>query len=398
MRDITQQLHAAEVDYRELVQLLMHSLHNAQFTSPTRIDFPNMTEPTLSVHYTKSGHISRIETTLDAAAVGLLVDDIERLLLAPTIRRVSRRVMFADLPLVGWWQAGAIVLREAPSEAPRPPQILGDHPLILEVEFDATDDFFFNALRSDRVSHEYALVLSLFLPSLHLAKRFIAFHWGLVTPGVEGFGTEPVRPQWMQEYYDVPGLERFADTHTPKADLQDLPSEPDAVFYSREGISIDSGFTIPDSLSAWMEKYTALSAAQKTRLLRAAYWLSHARQVRSLSASAALVAMVQVIESLVPTPTGQGRCPTCGLMTGPGPTQSFTAFVEKYGFPNAADQASAKLLYQQRSQLTHGHDLLLADREIGFGWTTPGDAEEQGRLRYANRLVRICAINWFAQL
>jgi hypothetical protein len=397
VRDITARLHAAQVNHRELVQLLLHSLHNAQFTSPTRIDFPNMTEPTLSVHYTNSGKISRIEADLDAASVGLLAEEVERLLLAPTNRRVSRRVIFADLPVVGWWRAGGIVLREAPEEAPRPPQILADHPLILEVEFDATDDFFFNALRSDQVSHEYALVLSIFLPSLHLARRVSAFHWGLVPPGSDGFGGTQSVPQWIQEYYEIPGFERFADTLTPKATLPDLPSEPDSAFYGREGISIDSGFTIPSSLSTWMEKYVALNAAKKKRLLRAAYWLSHARQVRSLSSSASLVAMVQVIESLVPRPTGQERCLTCGRTTGPGSTQRFTEFVEKYGVPGGVDQASAKLLYQQRSQLTHGHKLLFADQEIGFGWTTPGDAEEQGRLRHANRLVRICAINWFTQ-
>jgi hypothetical protein len=130
-------------------------------------------------------------------------------------------------------------------------------------------------------------------------------------------------------------------------------------------------------------------------LVRAAYWLNHADQVLRLSQSASLVAAIQAIEVLLPAVKGE-TCPSCNREKGPGPTRKFKDFLQQYAPTNDSEERKARdLLYKQRSQLVHGHELLGTDGDYHFGWTNPAHAFDRMTLDGAVRLARIATIKWF---
>jgi hypothetical protein len=124
-------------------------------------------------------------------------------------------------------------LAEAPSNAPRPPFALGDHPIVFEVAFDATPDAFFNMDRSGKLRHEYGLLLSLFVPAIKLPKSSLANHWGIATNAAMDDAPTDFKPQWFQEFYSVDGFEAAADDYT-ETDMK-IPLTQDADYYGRRG-------------------------------------------------------------------------------------------------------------------------------------------------------------------
>src|SRR5688572_25580679 len=101
MKDVTKDLRAGEVDQNELATVISHVLHRAQFTSAIRIDFPTSVDPQLTLHYTKKGALSRIESSLSARELNKLRLEVETKLLGATESRISRAVLFANHPVDG---------------------------------------------------------------------------------------------------------------------------------------------------------------------------------------------------------------------------------------------------------------------------------------------------------
>jgi hypothetical protein len=259
----------------------------------------------------------------------------------------------------------------------------------MALEFDAIDDSFFNIQRADRLHHEYSLLLSVFVPGIRPMTNVTRSHWGISTasnpPG------EPILSSWFQEFYDIPGFDRFGDPGDPEVLIELVE---DATYYAQLGIMVGESLKLPSSLTRWVDGYAFLPAPAKRRFLRAAYWLRHSQQMFTTSQSASLIASVQTVESLLRPDQGI-RCPTCGLMQGAGPTALFERFLDKH--VGATGSPARKQLYKQRSQLAHGHELLTADEEIVFGWQSPRSPHEDGVVRDANRLARAATISWLEE-
>ncbi|MFK4086951.1 hypothetical protein ACI2LF_22770 [Kribbella sp. NPDC020789] len=392
MQDITQAIHAGQVDSPELVQFLMDRFDQAEHTSITQIDLPNGDSPKVSLRYTKRGALAQVLSSLTTTEVEVLGDEISRTLMAPATPKVSRKVLFAQVSTVGHWSCSRFRLTGAPAQAPRPPFLHAEHPLVMELKFDAIEDQIFSMQRAERLHHEYTLLLTLFVPRLNLRRRTgFGGYWGL--PALRHGEMSPRRdPQWFQEYYAIEGFDRFVDEYG-EPDQEPISLVPDHEYYSRLGISAREVLDLPVSINRWVEGYFTAPPALQRRLLRAAYWINHALQVFPDSQSSSLISAVQAIESLL-TPIGTGtRCPCCGLSQGPGPTANFKEFLDKHIGPD--ESAVRRELYRRRSQLTHGNDLLRADEEIDFGWTDPHRPFESNTVRAAIRIARISAISWF---
>jgi hypothetical protein len=391
VRDVTGELHALKVDQREVMTILSGKLNQAQFTSTTRIDMPAAEVPQVSLFYSKRGKLTRVETSLAADWVSEVAKEIESKLLAPTRPQVDRVIAFVNRPAKGSWQCDPFALTEAPDNAMRPPHLIGDYPIVFEMRVDATPDAFFNIGRASRLRHEYGLLLNLFVPSIKMPRSTSDHHWGITHPG----GDDPpdYTPLWFQEFYSVEGFQPIRTDYT----LTDtaIPLVPDDAYYDRRGLTFDSVFDLPQSLATWIRKYLRMARDKQRRTLRAAYWLRHAEEVYPRSRSASLMAMIQAVEVLLPKTSGK-KCEECGLTTGLGPRKKFANFLDEYA-PATDDEAKAarKSLYTQRSQIAHGHHLLLTDEEISFGWQQPSSVDEWTLLDEARRLTRQGAISWF---
>ncbi len=392
MRDVTEQFHVTEIDPHELTHFLMSEFYSGTYSALDRIDIPDAKTPTVKIYFTAKGRVRKVESSLADKELQPVVTKLEELFLSPGQSQVRRIIAFADAPVTGTWECEAFTITAAPPEAPRPTQFSTDHPYILEVPMEITGDGVIDILRADRLRARYELLISLFAAGFQ-ASRQKTLHaiWGRYTD-VPDYG--PPVPHLVQEFYSIPGHQLIAEQRTPLADpLIALVS--DAEYFNRRRRMPDNDLDLPQSLRLWIDTALRCEEAVRNRLLRAAYWYRHAHEVWRLSQSASLVAAVQTVEVLLPTIKGEA-CPACQRDTSPGPTRKFRDFLQEYAPATSEEESKARdLLYRQRSKLTHGHELLVADGDVFATWTNPAHAFDDQTLEDALQVARIAAINWF---
>jgi hypothetical protein len=257
VRDATGQLHAQAVDQVEFMEALSMRLGGAQFTSITRIDIPDGLNPKVSIHYSKSGRIAKVESSLSDQELEAVARQIERDLLATSGMRYARQILFANRPAVGYWSCDQFALWEPPQNALLPPVAIGEHPLVLEYAFDASADAFTTTGRMNEVGYQHGLLLSLFVAGLSLPKRSTAHHWGIVS-GTELPADGYRQPAWFQEFYDIAGYKRFDDRPTDTSGMRPMLSIPDGAYYER-AIHLDEPFPLPESLGAYVAEAFGLA-------------------------------------------------------------------------------------------------------------------------------------------
>src|SRR5262245_2252557 len=104
--------------------------------------------------------------------------------------------------------------------------------------------------------------------------------------------------------------------------------------------------------------------------------------------SLSYISLINAIDVLAPSGLID-PCPTCVLNRAPGPTTRFRETVERY----AGELPERKALYDLRSRLVHGDQILLGDRPSGWGFT-PQQEEERSRHELASRVARVVIIAW----
>lgn len=171
---LERKLGLGRVDGDELAFLLSQRFQRWQDTSERQIDYPDADSPVISLRYDKYNVLHAIvpgdHLTVDIAES--IARDVEAKLLAPPLSKVSSMVLFANVPVDGYWRYGnKLVIRRAPEQAPRPSAMMGKHPLMLEVAYNGAEDDFTNNIRWERESRQWALMLTLLVPGLHVPPR-----------------------------------------------------------------------------------------------------------------------------------------------------------------------------------------------------------------------------------
>ena len=114
------------------------------------------------------------------------------------------------------------------------------------------------------------------------------------------------------------------------------------------------------------------------------------------SVSVSFVALVSAIESL--TERGDRHsfnCPTCGNLAEhevPGTTQRFKDFFDTYA-PGAGLVKRRNDMYELRSDISHGGELMQLDQDLDFGWEPPSQNESELH-RELWSLTQIALRNW----
>jgi hypothetical protein len=210
--------------------------------------------------------------------------------------------------------------------------------------------------------------------------------------------TEPV--EWtsteVQFGYRHPAVGHIGDQLT----VPDMPPAPEGDsqdYYTAVGLSPGATITVPADLSMLLDTYFALEEDERDRTTRWAYWLNHARIVRSHSQSGFYLALMQAVEALLPEVSGE-PCDACGRPLGPGPTRKFVEFLELH-VPRQDDETERERreLYRLRSALAHGGKLLRSDepgRQM-FGFE-PHELIEMDQADRAAAIVRLAGVRWLA--
>lgn len=356
--------------------------------------------------------------------------------------RLIRKLLFSKTPLKGYYRFGDIFqLAPAPESAPRPPDPMADHPLILEFRYDTRiacdreEDFWHRDVwerkrdqelgedgwTEDQLSmhrshtessRQWAIVkeLTVILSAL-TNHRFFEYEskgaWidsRIHNPGAPETETT-ISTIWAYTGYRLPELdwpeEEFlcpiseAVPRVPYGEhYKDLP---DAYVVGQE-----FEIHIPDALDDFLEIYFALEADTKQAFYAACHLWGQAFDLRSNTPSMSLVASVSAIETLVNYMDVPGspcqecgisrsleRCPACST-----PryrlTSRFREFLKKYA---GSDAKFANRLYGYRSSISHAGALLRAEL-FDSGFTKGGD-DEQIIFRHATtRVTHIALVNW----
>ena len=394
--DLFQELSGDKADQSELEQVFLAHFGRATGLDEETITYGGQREQCALILKYADGSLTRIVPgpLLTQEDVPALKQKIHEELLTPGPVKIGRQVLFTALPVEGSFRYKDVFqIAPVPPDAPRPPYLIGDHPFMLEWRFPASSNGVIHILRRTILERELELLLNalLWLPVRGAGSR-ARFHW--VLPPME----DPTKPTsaFLQETYAWPGLALEGDEFLETSHHPLLAEVSPNDYYARHGISIGEVLDIPAGLPAMLDHFFALAREDRDRVLRASYWFQYASRASDYSRSAAYMALVSAVESLMPSTEGRSRCETCGQFMGPGPTKMFINFVEQFATGSSISKADRGRFYAVRSAITHGARLLHSDRSAWGGSFTPVSLREQNDMTMMWRIVRATIVNWLA--
>jgi hypothetical protein len=316
-----------------------------------------------------------------------IIDQIN-VLLSLGQQQIVRWWTFNTYRVAGSWRgakSGVQILPPLP-DTPVAPVEMADHPFLLELPYLHSG---YIRLDQYRMAREHRKLTTLFNVLLRgRTGRLLNshdHHWAFVTPDFTS-------PKWVQRGFFAKLAPYICDALSPPAASQ--IDQIDAVDYYAEIGHDGSSLRVPGSLDDAICAYLALGERQE-EFDRATYWFDMAAQQWPFSYSASFASLVSAIESL--TIRGERHevaCPKCGKTTheSPGPTKRFRDFLEKYA-PGASSKDARNEMYNLRSGILHGSDLMQLDQQRGFGWDPPGwDEQEIHRKLWG--VTRLALRNW----
>lgn len=402
MTSLWERLHASELG-RETLEFLLHKPFNRAQIDPNRdpltLTFYNDIGKALHVRYSKDGggivDIAPGES-LTEEEVSELEEQIKNELANEEVH-VRRDWAFSSVPTTGAYRYRDLFqLVPPPDDAPKPGQLVGSHPLLLEVAFAGAQDEWLHIDRGMSTVRRVALLLNVFIRfGVHAHCLRGSEHVWVYSRGTEGQG---LASEYRQRGYAHQSVCRLPPGFT-RADRL-APERESGIYYAEGGVvSTDDTLTIPSELTSLCDAFYGLQAEQQAKFERACYWFHHSTHVRGLSVSACYTAIVQAVESLLAAPHTYGRCGECGRDHQEGPTKQFKEFVDCYAAGFSRDTRDRiKNIYNVRSKLTHGHDLLMTDSlDTYIPPFIPKAVDEESNLRAATDMTRILLVNWLSE-
>lgn len=393
-QSLREQLRIGEVDLAELHWLLLFRFKGAMQPCPEEIVYPgDANQYSVKVCLGESGIVDILAgPNLTAAEIDILRNQVASELLTSYGTRVASAILFARLPVEGWYRHGDFLqILPPPTGAPRPTCLMADHAFLLQFSFPKSPNWAIRNIRKATRGREIALLLTGLLAGAVRSASGGEHHWTLLP---EGSGGVP-RTEYLQEGYVCPGFVGESDAFESVDGIPQLPAiEPNA-YYSRWAIGSDGQFEIPENLPALLSGFYKLPSELRDRFWRACMWFEVAEKFYVASRSAAFAALISSVEALMPPEKNGGVCKTCGRPTGKSITQRFADFLEEMA-PSSADiEKARKKLYRVRSGLLHAGRLLPSDY-LGIS-PGPGLGEEFENMDHAQRLVRLVLANWLGR-
>ncbi len=219
---MTEELHIGEVDDDELKVVLSSVLpRGAQFRAD-EVEYRTMADEwALSLQY-REGRI--VSAVAGPAMTSELAEQartaIEQVLLTPTDSKVCRWTLFSTRPVEGCWRyRDQFQIVPAPPDAPRPAELMAEHPFLLDFLFEDSAVGRIRHHRYVRRASDLTLVLNLLLrPRISSPSNRGRKHWVWVWP------PERSVPDtlWAQEGYMIPNFQYIIDDFPVAADVPPL--------------------------------------------------------------------------------------------------------------------------------------------------------------------------------
>jgi hypothetical protein len=301
---------------------------------------------------------------------------------------VGRAFLLSDRPVTGTWRyADRFHILPPSPDAPQPSEYGAPHPFVLEFQLRRSSSWVVEDHRFKRLLKEWSQVLSALLN----CRISLPLNTGPATWG-RAAGAGPGLHIFHESYFESPDGPRIRSLEWSGASqFEPLIEEPPIPYYLRAPFG-GRDVRVPASATAYLDRFNRLKAEQRLRFLRACYWISHAQAVSVISKSASFTALASAIESLVPD-AGGPRCPECGRMTGPGPTERFNQFIDRFLPDHIPLDAHKKDLYRLRSAISHGSKIFVVDDDRS-AYFFPDSSQQEEALEALLGSVRLCLHNW----
>lgn len=295
--------------------------------------------------------------------------------------KVGREYCFCSFRVDGSWRGerSGVQILPPPTQAPSAPVEMAAHPFILEFPIVGAPNNLWPITNHRRVREHrrLTLVLNLLLTGrINSESRRSEHVWAHIPP-VEGSGGNG-ESRWLQQFFWAPLGAPVVDALSPPTVERLREVEPEA-YYTNVGHD-GKPLRVPCDLDASLCRYRDLSEANRSKFDRAAFWMDMASRQWTISVSSSFASLVSAIESL--TDRGSTHlvyCEQCQCKKPhevPGAAERFRSFFDRYA-PGAALRKRRTEMYNLRSGILHGSDLLQIDQDMAFGWDPPGWDERE---------------------
>ena len=392
--DYFRALHGNEVDQTELEQVLASHFGAGQGISHREVTYSHQhgEPPGITLVYDSDDRLEAIYggPALRSSDISELERKVREYLLADGRPTVGRSILLGSVPTNGFYRYKNIFqLRPVPSEAPRPPHMMGGHPLLLEFVFESSADGVIRIMRQGRFARTLELLCVALFPSIDGSLgNVMRMHWVISRSS----DLANITSEYLQEAYMWPEPSVEPREALPACEGAPVARVATDEYYSRLGTSIGQSFDVPEEVDVLIAAFFALDNVEQERFLRGSFWFRHARRTYSHCQSASFIALVSAIEALAGDSAQGAPCKECKKPTGPGPTQLFGDFVERYA-PGTAKKDRQEL-YRLRSKLSHGGHLLHHDSAIWMGGFSPTYLDQWTNMDLMQGIVRVALIHW----
>ena len=327
----------------------------------------------------------------DAAEWMKISKEIEGSILAGPLQ-VGRDYSFNSFRVTDSWRGNhsGVQILPPPDHAPRANVEMADHPFILEFPIKATDCWRVTNHRRMREHRKLTFLLNVLLAGHTSLQSTRSAHFWASVPLDDGRH----EIKWVKQYFKVEGWEAVTSELSPPTDEQ-LEAVAPEEYYSKVGHD-GKGLRVPADLDQSICCYMALSGENRVKFDRATFWMEMASRQWNTSVSVSFAALVSAIESL--TERGDRHpfnCPTCGKSGEhevPGVIRRFKDFFDTYA-PGAGLAKRRDDMYDLRSVISHGGELMQLDQDLDFGWEPPSQNESELHLELWS-LTQIALRNW----
>lgn len=269
---------------------------------------------------------------------------------------------------------------------------MAEHPFILEVPIAANDLWPITNHRRLREHRKLTLLLNLLLAGRTSLQPRRPKHFWATVPG----DNKSNDIKWVQQFYFAKFGKAVIDEPSPFVGEQLGEVEPEE-YYASVGHD-GKGLRVPCDLDDSICRYFQLSAMNRAKFDRAAFWMDMASTQWTISISSSFAALVSAVESF----TDRGithivycdKCERDATHEVPGATERFRAFFEKYA-PGKSLKSRRSEMYSLRSGILHGSELMQLDQDIAFGcvWDPPWWNEHKLHEELWG-LTRVAIRNW----
>lgn len=307
---------------------------------------------------------------------------------------IGRMMILSEVPISGYFRyLNEFQILPPPSDAPKPKHSLGlpPHPILLEFSFDKSLNEAINNYRIMKKAYELSSLLNLFLN-----RRVWMRDWTLRKGWVYCDEERVTKLCTLLYGYKFSKRDKYADFKETK-DYKSIPSvSPSDYFHPASSYLRGSGLNVSSNLPELFDKAFRLHKTKHKKVLNVAKLFSIASKLWDVSETAAYLATVNTLESVI-TPSSKEKCKTCHKQL-EGPTQPFKKFMNKY--TSASDDELIKKvkekIYKTRSKIAHNGILLGEDRHPY--WFQPFEDRHKVEGHILRCLVREAIINWFTDM